>query len=96
MQILRDLIESVKQYDMPVKQAFLFLRCAYVESRGTGIASILHNALTSHAPLPATGRLHTMNALQLAEFSFSGDMAETAVGIAAINSLTRIDETQCV
>lgn len=95
MRILRDLIESVKQYDMPVKRAFLFLRCAYIESRGTGIASILHNALASHAPLPATGRLHTMSALELAELSFSVDMAETAVGIAAINSLTSIDEARC-
>ena len=96
MRILRDLIESVRRYDSPVKKAFLFLRCAYIESRGTGIASILHNALSSHAPLPATGRLHTMSALELAELSFSDDMAETAVGIAAINSLTAIDEARCV
>ncbi len=96
MQILRELIESVRKYDAPVRNAFLFLRCAYVEAPGPGIASVLHGTLTNRASLPGTGKLHTMSALELTELAFSADVAEAAVGVAAINAITPVDESRCV
>jgi uncharacterized protein len=97
MRILQDIIDHIDG-DAPVKEVRRGPHWTAVVSRFCGLASTLMGASCSDdarrkTDLPAFSE---MTALELARFSFSEDISEASLGIAAINSLIKIDESRCV
>ena len=96
MKIVSELLDSVKAFDTPVRNVHILYRCAFVESRDTGVASILRVDDCMHMPIPDAGSLHEKNAVSLGEYALSENLIAASLGIAAINSLTPIDESRCI
>lgn len=97
MDILADIIASIKE-DVPVHEVRIGPFWTAVVSRGCGLASTLippaHNHLES--PIHEAGYLAGRSALELARMAHSDNTLAAGVGIAAINSLIRVDESECV
>jgi len=97
MQILTDLIKSVSQHDSPVKRVLVGAHWTVVESfAGCGMAS------TTCQPPPHynvqvrdVGSLENKTALHLVEYIHSDMWLEAGIGLAALNSLVKIDEGRC-
>ena len=63
-----------------------------------GLSSTLGAGAHHHGPnadVTEAGRLHTKNALELAQFASSPSTHERTVGLAAINALLDVDESAC-
>jgi uncharacterized protein len=97
MRILQEIIDSIEG-DAPVKEVRIGPHWTAVVSRFCGLASTLTGAPNSHdtrkeKALPVSPE---MTALELSQLSFSEDISEASLGIAAINSLIKIDESRCL
>jgi uncharacterized protein (DUF4213/DUF364 family) len=68
-----------------------------VVSRHTGLASTLvGNQPHGHAKVRDVGRLHFKSAHELVEYARSDNLLEASIGVAAINSLLEVAESQMV
>jgi len=95
MKILDEIIASLP-LDSPVHNVCTCVFLTAVVSRHCGLASTLRDETTPHRPVTDAGSLIQKSALELAEYARSDNLLEAAIGIAAINSLLDIDESQCV
>jgi uncharacterized protein (DUF4213/DUF364 family) len=95
--LLQDILSSLN-YDADVKDIRLGLFHTGVLTRNCGLAATLpRDALKQTPPLmQSPGDLLDKSALELSRMSFSDSIIEAAVGMATINSLLDIDESNCV
>lgn len=94
--ILEDIIASL-DHDAKVKDIRQGLFHTGVLTRNCGLAATLpRDALKQSPPLvKSPGNLLDLSAFELANMAFSESIPEAAIGMAAINSLIDIDESNC-
>jgi uncharacterized protein len=95
MKILHDILNSLAE-DAPIEEVRRGLHWNAVISKHCGLSSTLsQDAFCCNAggdDLPAPKNSFTeMSAIELAKFSLSDDVTKASLGIAAINSLIRVD-----
>ena len=96
MGILEDLLASL-DHDAPVRSILVGAHWTVVCSRHGGMAATLKDDHPhGHSPVREAGRLHTKTARELAEYARSDNLLEASIGVAAINSLLDVDESQAV
>jgi uncharacterized protein (DUF4213/DUF364 family) len=94
MNILNDLI-NILYKDAPVRKVLVGAHWTVVCSRHCGMAATLMSSLPhGHGVVRDVGRLHTKTACELAEYSLSDNVLEASIGVAAINSLLDVDDSQ--
>ena len=94
--ILEDIIKSL-DHDARVKDIRQGIFHTAVVTRNCGLAATLpRDALKQSPPLvESPGFLLNKSAVELTRMAFSESILEAAIGMAAINSLIRIDESGC-
>ncbi len=96
MRILDDLLSSLND-DAPVRSILVGAHWTVVCSRNCGMAStVMTNAPHTHSTVRQAGELHTKTTRQLTEYALSDDSLEASIGVAAINSLLDVDESQSI
>lgn len=96
MMILDDLLSKLGD-DAPVRSLLVGAHWTAVCSRSCGLAStLIDDHPHGHAQVRDAGRLHLKSARELAEYARSGQLLEASIGVAALNSLLEVDETQAV
>ena len=94
--ILNDLLDSLDG-DAPVRTVLVGAHWTVVCSRHCGMASTFQNhGPHGHFQVRDAGRLHHKSARELAEYALSDNLLEASIGMAAINSLLEVDESQAV
>jgi uncharacterized protein (DUF4213/DUF364 family) len=97
MQILSDLITSLKGKDYPVQEVLTGAYWTGVVSLGCGLASTFRDEGHPHPKgVKDVGYLTRKSALELANYAHSDYAMEASIGMAAINSLIEIDEERWV
>lgn len=98
LEIINDLL-TVLDYQATVSDIRLGPFWTAVSSRNCGLASTPHGLNHYHSDFPApvkdAGHLMEKSALGLARMARSKSELEAAIGIATINSLIEIEESQC-
>jgi hypothetical protein len=93
MQILSNLIASLKGKDYPVQQVLTGAYWTAVVSRRCGLASTFRDEGHPHdRAVKDVGHLTQKSALELAQYALSDHLLEASIGMAAINSLIEVDE----
>ena len=97
MKIIEDLL-SILNFEAPVKDIRQGPFQTAVLTRNCGLASTPHDSGPHHnkTPVKEAGLLMEKNALALAEMAYSSSSHEAAIGMAAINSLVKVDEQRCL
>lgn len=96
MSILDDLLQSLDT-DAPVRSILVGVHWTVVCSRYCGMAATLMSCQAhGHSQVGDVGQLHNKTARELAEYARSDNPTEASIGVAAINSLLEIDESQAV
>lgn len=96
MKIIDALIEMLPE-DVPVHSVLVGAHWTVVCSLGCGMAATLaSDHLHGHVQVRDVGRLHEKKAHELAEYAHSTDLLEASIGVAAINSLLKVDESLAV
>lgn len=96
MNLIDDLIASLPQ-DAPVRSVLVGMHWVVVCSRFCGMASAMQNDLPHGTPsVREPGELHMKSAKELVQLIHSESTLEVGIGIAAINSLLEVDESQAV
>jgi uncharacterized protein len=91
MPILDDLLAALPQ-DAPVRDVLVSAHWTVVCSLGCGFASTMpRRGRHELAPVKEAGRLLEKSARELAELARSDSPLEAGIGVAAINSLLRVD-----
>jgi uncharacterized protein (DUF4213/DUF364 family) len=97
LKILDDLIVSLRGNDFQVKNVHTCVFWTAVISRHCGLASTFRDEGPSHdRGIRDVGNLTRKTALELAEYAKSNSLLEASIGMAAVNSLIDIDESNCV
>ena len=99
MPVLREVIASLED-DAPVFEVCQGVFQTAVVSRGCGLAATLCDAdvYASHQrrpPVNAAGGLQETSAREMAGLAFSESLLEASLGMAALNSLIRVDTARC-
>ncbi|MHC9540099.1 MAG: DUF364 domain-containing protein [Vulcanimicrobiota bacterium] len=94
--IIREIIDSVKG-DYAVRDIRTCCYWTAVSSRGCGLASTFIDSCPRHdrPAVSNTGTLMDKSAKSLAELSLSDHLLDATIGMASLNSLIEIDESQC-
>ena len=96
MNLIDDLIARLPD-DEAVKSVRVGVHWTAVISRHCGLASTLvGNQPHGHARVRDVGHLHFKSAHELVEYARSDNLLEASIGVAAINSLLDVDESQMV
>lgn len=96
MSILDNLLDSLEG-DAPIRNVLVGVHWTLVCSRRCGLASTINNHLPhGRAAVRDVGSLHQKSARQLAEYARSDNLLEASLGVAAINSLLPVNESQAV
>jgi uncharacterized protein (DUF4213/DUF364 family) len=96
MNLIDDLIASLPE-DAPVRSVLVGMHWVVVCSRFCGMASAIQNDLPHGTPsVREAGALHTKSAKELVQLVHSESTLEIGIGMAAINSLLEVDESQAV
>jgi uncharacterized protein len=96
MNLLDDLLANLN-IDAPVRTILVGAHWTIVCSRHCGMAAtLMEDHAHGHSQVRDVGFLHTKTARQLADFAHSDDLLEASIGVAAINSLLDVDESQAV
>ncbi len=97
MQLLSDLIASLKDKNNPVQEVLTGAYWTGVVSRGCGLASTFRHEGHPHPNgVKDVGRLTEKSALELAEYARSEYPMEASIGMAAVNSLIEVEEARCI
>jgi uncharacterized protein len=97
LEILYDLILSLKENDFQVKSVHTCVFWTAVISKHCGLSSTFRNEGPSHdRGVRDVGNLTRKTALELAEYAKSETLLEASIGMATINSLIDIDESKCI
>ncbi|HNT67709.1 MAG TPA: DUF364 domain-containing protein [Syntrophorhabdaceae bacterium] len=97
MEILQRIISRIG-IDAPVKEVRKGVFWTAVVSRFCGLSSTMlkEHCMDEDIDETVPASFTDMTALELAHFSLSNDISKASLGLAAINSLTEIDESRCV
>lgn len=96
MDLLDDLIDSIKE-DAPVRSILVGAHWTVVCSLGSGLAATMQNDHPhGQAKVREAGYLHHKSARELAEYARSEYLLEASIGVAALNSLLEVNETEAV
>jgi uncharacterized protein len=96
MNILDDLLNNLN-IDAPVRSVLIGAHWTVVCSHNCGMAAtLISNFHHGHGAVRDVGWLHTKTARELAAYAFSDNSLEASIGIAAINSLLEVEESQAV
>lgn len=96
MNLLDDLLSNLSE-DAPVRSVLVGSHWVLVCSRFCGLASALQGEHVHGKPdVRETGRLHLKSAKELAQLIYSESILEACIGMAAINSLIEVDESNSV
>jgi uncharacterized protein len=96
MSILDSLIAGLRE-DAPVRSVLVGAHWTVVCSRHCGMAATLtRDHPLGHSATRDQGWLHIKSARELAEYARSDNLLEASLGVAAINSLLHVDESQAV
>lgn len=94
MNLLNDLLDSL-DCDAPVRTVLVGVHWTVVCSRFCGLAStLIDNKPHGHDQVRDVGHLHKKSARELATYSRSDNLLEASIGVAAINSLLDVNESQ--
>ncbi len=85
--LIEKILESLPHENTPVRSIVSGLHWTAVSSRYCGLASSLWSEGLSEVASPNTARLSTLPAEQLASYALSDNYLESAIGMAALNSL---------
>jgi uncharacterized protein (DUF4213/DUF364 family) len=95
MRLLNALLDTLPSDPIPVRRVVIGVHWTLVSSRNCGLGSTLVGTIPSgHSPVRDVGVLHQKSAQELARWVLSDNLLEASIGIAAINSLLDVDETQ--
>ncbi len=94
MEILNSLISSIKE-DSAIHQIHVGIHWTAVVSKYCGLSSTFQDP-PPHRPIDGVGNLTKKSALELAEYAKSDIQLEASMGMAALNSLIKVNEKQCV
>lgn len=96
MSILDDLLCDLSM-DAPVHSVLVGAHWTVVSSRHCGMAASLSDTRPhGHSQVRDAGRLHSKTARELADYARSENLLEASIGVAAINALLDVDESQAV
>lgn len=96
MNIVNDLLESLDR-DVLVRHVLVGVHWTIVCSRNCGMAAtFIGDKPHGHDRARGVGNLHGKSARELAEYTLSDNLLEASIGLATINSLLTIDESQAV
>ena len=96
MNILDDLINNLNT-DAPIRSILVGAHWTVVCSRHCGMAStLMDNHPHGQSQVRDVGYLDTKTARELLEYARSDNLLEASIGVAAINSLLEVDESQAV
>jgi uncharacterized protein (DUF4213/DUF364 family) len=97
MKILDDLLSSLEGNDFPVNSVHACVFWTAVISKHCGVSSTFRDEGPSHdRGVRDVGNLTRKTALELAEYANSDSLLEASIGMATINSLIDIDESECI
>ncbi|MCP4567455.1 MAG: DUF4213 domain-containing protein, partial [FCB group bacterium] len=88
MRLINDLLESVREFDSPVKRVCVGLHWTVVQSRFTGMAHTYKSG--DHCELESAGDFIGKSAFELAQRLESANTLEASLGLAALNSMIDI------
>ena len=94
MKIIQELLDSIR-VDASVRNVIVSTHSTLVCSRRCGMSSTTLS-VKSHAEevIHEAGLLHLKSARELAEYALSTNPLEASIGVAAINSIIDLDESQ--
>ncbi len=93
MSIVDDLLNELDT-DVPVRAVLVGVHWAVVCSRHCGMAATLMSSHShGHKQVQDAGRLHQKSMRELVELARSPELLEASIGVAAINSLLDVDES---
>jgi uncharacterized protein (DUF4213/DUF364 family) len=94
--ILDDLINNISA-DVPVRSILVGVHWTVVCSCHCGMAAtLMDNHVHGHSQVRDVGHLHGKSARDLSEYARSDNPLEASIGVATINSLLDVDESQAV
>lgn len=97
MKLLKTLLDQLPPSDIPVKNVLVGVHWTAVCSKSCGLASTLvGDGPHGHNPVRDVGKLEQKSAQELAGWVRSDNLLEASIGMAAINSLLEVDESQAV
>ena len=97
MKLLHSLLAALPVDPVPVCKVVIGVHWTVVCSKGCGLGSTLVNCGPhGHSSIRDVGSLHHKTAQELAGWILSDNLLEASIGIAAINSLTEVDEKSLV
>ncbi|HPC06172.1 MAG TPA: DUF364 domain-containing protein [Anaerolineaceae bacterium] len=97
MNLLEALLAALPVDHVPVRKVVIGVHWTAVCSKGCGLGSTLVNCGPhGHSSIRDVGSLHHKTAQELAEWILSDNLLEASIGMAAINSLTEVDEGRLV
>jgi uncharacterized protein len=96
MMILDDLINNIRE-DAAVRSILVGVHWTVVCSRHCGMAAtLMDNHIHGHSQVREVGGLHRKTARELVEYARSDNPLEASIGVATINSLLEVDESQAI
>ena len=97
MRVLQDLISSL-DIDAPVRAVRQGPFQTAVWTRHCGLATTPHDSGGNHdeIPVPEAGTLLSLRAEELVQMAYSLSPYQSAIGMAALNSLLDVDERLCI
>jgi uncharacterized protein len=97
MKLLDALLDQLPPGDIPVKNVLVGIHWTAVCSKSCGLASTLMGEHQhGHNPVRDVGNLEQKGAQELAGWVRSENLLEASIGMAAINSLLAVDESQAM
>ena len=94
MRLLEALLETIPTNPIPVRKVIIGVHWTLVSSKYCGLGSTLvGEGPHGHSQVRDVGELEQKSAQELAQWILSDNLLEASIGIAAINSLLEVDES---
>jgi uncharacterized protein (DUF4213/DUF364 family) len=95
MRLLEALLETIPANPIPVRKVIIGVHWTLVSSKYCGLGSTLvGEGPHGHSQVRDVGGLQQKSAQELAHWVLSDNLLEASIGIAALNSLLEVDESQ--
>jgi len=94
MEILKALLKTLPAEPVPIRKVLVGVHWTMVCSKYCGLGSTLvGTGPGGHKQVREVGELHKKSAQELAAWILSDNLLEASIGIAALNSLTEVDDS---
>ncbi len=95
MELLKTLLEALPEKPIPIRRVVIGVHWTLVCSKYCGLAStMVGEGPHGHSRVRDVGKLEQKSAQELAQWVLSDTLLEASIGIAAINSLLEVKESQ--